>query len=103
MTIHEIRPEYDASVGVSARRMEASGPETSLGDPAKMAQVILHIAGLPDPPEQLVLGSDALMLARRADQARLAELDRWEELSLSTDYAYDDAAKPDPSYLQVLT
>jgi NAD(P)-dependent dehydrogenase (short-subunit alcohol dehydrogenase family) len=103
MTIHKVRPEYDASVGVSARRMEASGPDSSLGDPAKMARVILQIAGVPDPPEQLVLGSDALLLARRADEARLAELVRWEELSLSTDYAYGDVGGPDASYLQVLS
>jgi NAD(P)-dependent dehydrogenase (short-subunit alcohol dehydrogenase family) len=103
MTIHEIRREYDTSVGVSARRMEASGPDSSLGDPAKMAQAILRIAGIPDPPEQLVLGSDAVMLARSADEARLAELARWEELSLSTDYAYGDVDGPDASYLQVLS
>jgi NAD(P)-dependent dehydrogenase (short-subunit alcohol dehydrogenase family) len=102
MTIYEVREDYAPSVGVSARRMEASGPGSSLGDPVKMARAILQVAGMDNPPEQLVLGSDALLLARRADEARLHELDRWEELSLSTDHDSGNANGPDPAYLQIL-
>jgi len=61
-----------------------------------MAQAILRIAGF-RPAEQLVLGSDAVMLARSADEARLAELARWEELSLSTDYATATSTDPMPA------
>jgi NAD(P)-dependent dehydrogenase (short-subunit alcohol dehydrogenase family) len=103
MTIHEVSEDYAPSVGVSARRMEASGPGSSLGDPVKMARAILQVARMDDPPEQLVLGSDALLLARRVEEARLRELARWEELSLSTDYDSGPGNGPDPAYLQVLS
>ena len=62
-----------------------------------MARAILRVADAENPPVQLPLGSDAVMLARAADEARLAELARWEELSLSTDA--DDAPERDLSAL----
>jgi NAD(P)-dependent dehydrogenase (short-subunit alcohol dehydrogenase family) len=65
------------------------------GDPAKAAQVILQVAALPDPPLRLPLGSDAVELIRAADEAKIAEIDRWAELSRSTDA--DDAVAQDLS------
>lgn len=97
MTIHETRDDYQASVGMMAQIRE-SEPTAATGDPAKMAQAILQVADAENPPAQLPLGSDAVMLARAADEAQLAELARWEELSLSTDA--DDARTPDLSALQ---
>ncbi len=41
----------------------------------------------PQPPGFLLLGSDALAGYRQKAQARADEVDRWEELSASTDYA----------------
>jgi len=97
MTMHEIRGDYQASVGVMARMLQGNGPGTAAGDPGKMARAILRVADAENPPVQLPLGSDAVMLARAADEARLAELARWEELSLSTDA--DDAPERDLSAL----
>jgi len=37
-------------------------------------------------PQRLLLGSAAVQLVRQIDQAKLAETDRWEALSASTDY-----------------
>ncbi len=60
-----------------------------LGDPAKAAQAILHIAGVPQPPLRLLLGSDAAHLAQRLHEARTAEDAKWRALSVTTDA--DDA------------
>src|SRR5260221_11519364 len=38
------------------------------------------------PPLRLLLGRDAVQLARQLDQADLAAIDRWEQLSTSTDF-----------------
>jgi NAD(P)-dependent dehydrogenase (short-subunit alcohol dehydrogenase family) len=56
------------------------------GDPAKAAQAIIAIVNAEQPPLRLLLGSDAVRLARQIDQAKLAETDRWEQLSASTDF-----------------
>jgi NAD(P)-dependent dehydrogenase (short-subunit alcohol dehydrogenase family) len=57
------------------------------GDPAKAAQAIIAIVNEEHPPRRLLLGSDAVHLARQLDRADLAEIERWEQLSTSTDFA----------------
>jgi NAD(P)-dependent dehydrogenase (short-subunit alcohol dehydrogenase family) len=84
-TLREGRAEYDAVVGAAARRQrEYDGQQP--GDPARAAQVIVHLASMPSPPLRLALGSDAVSVIERADSARLQELARWRELSVSTDF-----------------
>jgi NAD(P)-dependent dehydrogenase (short-subunit alcohol dehydrogenase family) len=56
------------------------------GDPAKAAQAIIAIVDAEHPPRRLLLGRDAIKLARQIDLADLAEIDRWEQLSASTDF-----------------
>jgi NAD(P)-dependent dehydrogenase (short-subunit alcohol dehydrogenase family) len=56
------------------------------GDPAKAAQAIITVVNSEHPPLRLLLGRDAVQLARKLDQADLAEIDRWQWLSTSTDY-----------------
>ncbi|WP_080835074.1 SDR family NAD(P)-dependent oxidoreductase [Cohnella massiliensis] len=68
-----------------------------IGDPKKAANVILKVADMEEPPQWLPLGSDAVNMIRQADELKLAELAKWEELSLSTDA--DDAVHPDLSKL----
>src|SRR5215831_18019187 len=53
------------------------------GDPAKAAQAIIAIVDAEHPPRRLLLGRDAVQMARQIDQAKLAEIDRWEPLSAS--------------------
>ncbi|SFK96806.1 NADP-dependent 3-hydroxy acid dehydrogenase YdfG [Paenibacillus sp. 1_12] len=60
---------------------------TEQGDPAKGAQAIITIVNEENPPLRLLLGSDAVYLAKMIDQGKLAETERWEQLSISTDYA----------------
>ncbi len=67
------------------------------GDPAKAAQAIMTIVNEANPPLRLLLGKGAVQLARRIDQAKLAETDRWEKLSSSTDF--DDGEENRGTYL----
>ena len=85
-TLSEGRPEYDAVVGATARRQrDYDGRQP--GDPGRAAAVILEVAAMADPPFRLALGSDAVNSIEQADRGRLAELDRWRTLSVSTDFA----------------
>lgn len=80
------RAEYDAVVGAAAR-MQRDYNGRQPGDPVRAAQAILKVAGMAHPPLRLALGSDAVAAIAGADQARLAELERWRELSISTDFS----------------
>lgn len=60
------------------------------GDPVKFGPAILRLANEKTPPRHLLLGSDALAIARKALTERLAEIDAWESLSFTTDH--DDVA-----------
>jgi NAD(P)-dependent dehydrogenase (short-subunit alcohol dehydrogenase family) len=55
------------------------------GEPAKLGDVLVKIAGMDNPPKQFVAGSDALAVARPALEARFEEMRAHEGLSRSTD------------------
>lgn len=59
------------------------------GDPAKLAQAIVHLAGLDAPPTRFAGGSDAVAVFEAKAKALLAEADAFRELS--TSLAHDDA------------
>jgi NAD(P)-dependent dehydrogenase (short-subunit alcohol dehydrogenase family) len=91
-TIREGRPEYDSTVGAAARfQRDYNGAQP--GDPARAAAVILHIASLDEPPLRLLLGSDAVHTAEQNDLARMESDRKWRELSVSTDFDAEGAAK----------
>jgi len=80
----ELWPEYEPSVGaVVAMLKPLWGKEN--GDPAKVAQVILRLAASDRLPAHLLLGSDALQYAGRAEAARAADAERWRGISVSID------------------
>ncbi len=58
------------------------------GDPAKLADVLVKIAGMENPPQQFVAGSDALAAFAPALETRLEELRAHVELSNSTDGSF---------------
>jgi NAD(P)-dependent dehydrogenase (short-subunit alcohol dehydrogenase family) len=91
MHVPPISTPYQATVGEMARLHNTS--TIALGDPAKVAQVVLTVAGIDEPPLRLILGSEAYAYATAAAKAR-ADLDaRWRKLSISTDR--DDATGAD--------
>ena len=72
--IREGRPEYDATVGKTARfQRDFNGKQP--GDPAKAAAAVLHITSINNPPLRLILGSDAFQAIEQNDLAKL-NLDR---------------------------
>lgn len=84
-TLQEGRPEYDETVGKTARfQREFNGKQP--GDPKKAATVLLRLAAEQNPPLRVVLGSDAYSAAEKNDLAKI-ELGRaWKDLSISTDF-----------------
>jgi NAD(P)-dependent dehydrogenase (short-subunit alcohol dehydrogenase family) len=81
----EGRPAYDAVVG-AAVRMQRGYDGRQPGDPAKAAAVVLKLANMDDPPLRIALGSDAVNAIAATDLQRLAELEKWRALSVSTDF-----------------
>ena len=77
-------PDYDALFEpVRQARKEKSGKQP--GDPVKAARAMLAIMESQNPPTHLLLGSDALNLVREKLAALGKEIDRWEEVTRSTD------------------
>jgi NAD(P)-dependent dehydrogenase (short-subunit alcohol dehydrogenase family) len=60
------------------------------GDPRKASQVLLALVEMEQPPLRLPLGKDAIMFLRNSYQANSEELQRWADISGSTDF--DDVA-----------
>jgi NAD(P)-dependent dehydrogenase (short-subunit alcohol dehydrogenase family) len=80
----ELLPDYEPSVGEFAKRLKSHwGQENS--DPAKVAQVVLRLAASDRLPAHLLLGSDAVQYASQAEATRVADAERWREVSVSTD------------------
>jgi NAD(P)-dependent dehydrogenase (short-subunit alcohol dehydrogenase family) len=80
----ELLPDYEPSVGAFTNAYRSYwGQENS--DPAKVAQVILQLAYSDNLPAHLLLGSDAVQHAARAQAAREADAERWHDVSVSTD------------------
>lgn len=78
-------PDYDELMDpVRAHRRAADGNQ--LGDPDNAADAVLSIAGRTDAPVHLVLGSDSLRLVGTARKRVDEEIERWAELSRSTDF-----------------
>jgi len=61
---------------------------TQLGDPAKLGEALVKIAGMGNPPKVFVAGSDAVSMIPPAIEARLREVHAFEALSTSTDGAF---------------
>lgn len=82
MSQTEPSEDYREALGFILAYHQRAGSEP--GDPAKAAQAIIAVVNEDNPPQRLLLGRDAVRLARQVDQAKLAETDRWEALSSST-------------------
>ena len=82
MTVPEISEPYRPTVGAAAAMHDSSW--RPLGDPAKVAKVVLQVADMDDPPVRLLLGERGVRrpAAQPPGTARLDE--RYRELSRST-------------------
>jgi NAD(P)-dependent dehydrogenase (short-subunit alcohol dehydrogenase family) len=91
MRVPPVSEPYQATVGVMARMHTDSSP--ALGDPAKVARVVLAVADMDEPPLRLILGSEAYAYAAAAAAARAQSDAAWHDLTVSTDR--DDATTAD--------
>jgi poly(3-hydroxybutyrate) depolymerase len=91
MRIDPVRPEYDATVGAMARLH--AGSATQASDPAKVAELVLRVAAMDEPPLRLLVGEDAFTYGTADGRALLAADERWAALSRST--TADDATTAD--------
>ncbi len=87
--IAEGAADYADTVGkTAAMQREYDGKQP--GDPTRAAKAIIAVSRRANPPLRLVLGKDAYARAERTDEARLAELRAWREISVSTDFPSPD-------------
>ena len=96
MQVPPISEPYQPTVGVMARMHRELGSAGALGDPAKVAQVVLTVAEMADPPLRLILGSEAYAYATAAARARAESDAAWHDLTVSTDRDDATAAQRDP-------
>jgi NAD(P)-dependent dehydrogenase (short-subunit alcohol dehydrogenase family) len=78
--------DYAAEGSPEAMWSPYNGAQT--GDPAKLGQALVELAGRSAPPKVFVAGGDALSMIAPAFEARLAALHADEALSRSTDGAF---------------
>jgi len=93
MRVPPVSEPYRATVGVMAALHHDGGSPPALGDPAKVAQVVLAVADMDEPPLRLILGSEAYAYATAAAEARARSDAAWHDLTISTDR--DDATFAD--------
>ena len=86
MVVTQARIDDYEGAARNAQRIMADHAGHEPGDPAKAAQAILAIAGIEDPPLQLLLGADAMLYTTRQLAAYQAEIGRWAKLTLSTGF-----------------
>jgi NAD(P)-dependent dehydrogenase (short-subunit alcohol dehydrogenase family) len=94
MQVAPVSEPYRATVGAMATMHNSES--LSLGDPAKVAQVVLQVAAMDDPPLRLLLGSEAYAYATAAGRAQADSDARWRELTASTDREDATDADRDP-------
>jgi NAD(P)-dependent dehydrogenase (short-subunit alcohol dehydrogenase family) len=91
LTTHSIRKSdvedkaYAASVGRASAAFDAMDGK-QIGDPDRAAQAILAVVRADQAPLQLLLGTDALRRTRAKLDTVIEEIDRWEEVTRSTDF-----------------
>jgi NAD(P)-dependent dehydrogenase (short-subunit alcohol dehydrogenase family) len=95
MSVPPISEPYQPTVGMIAG-MLSSVSGNAAGDPAKVAQVVLEVADMQDPPLRLLLGSDAVRYAGAIEKGRADADAQWLALSTSTDYDEVSEAQLDP-------
>jgi NAD(P)-dependent dehydrogenase (short-subunit alcohol dehydrogenase family) len=77
-------PDYAETVG-KMRDTISSRNHDQPGDPAKLAAVLVQLAGFPEPPLRLPLGSDTLQRISAKNALVESEIMKWQGLSVSTD------------------
>lgn len=94
MRVAPVRPEYEATVGASAQMHGSASIGAS--DPDLVAQLVLRVVAMDEPPLRLLVGPDAFDHGTAAGRALLAADERLEALSRSTTAADATPEQLDP-------
>ena len=85
-----------AATEVSAEEMWSPYAGTQPGDPDKLGQVLVKLAGMETPPRLFVAGGDAIAAVVPALETRLKATHTFAELSNSTNGSFDRAITQSP-------
>ncbi len=77
--------DYAADVGARKELIKAFADHLP-GDPRKVAEAVLMVVGLDEPPLRLLLGADVLQAAREKYTALLASIDEWEPVTVNVNF-----------------
>lgn len=75
-----------AELTAKVSRGVALSNHRQIGDPKRLASILIDLVALEDPPLRLLLGSDAFTAAQEKVARLKRELNAWRHLSLSTDF-----------------
>lgn len=78
--------EAYANIREGVRAHQEDIPGNQLGDPSKVAALIIDITKNPEPPLRILTGSDAYQYASHKVNTLKSEIEKNKELSFSTDY-----------------
>jgi NAD(P)-dependent dehydrogenase (short-subunit alcohol dehydrogenase family) len=81
-----------AVISREARDAYTSWDQQQPGDPDRLARAIVTLADSAEPPHHFVAGRTALERVQAREEGLRAELARWRDLSLATDYAPAEVA-----------
>lgn len=85
MTIPDVAPEYDKTVGELVRILASSG-RASAGDPKRAGEILVRVVKHPALPTHLLLGAGAVKMAQQYSQQQITEGAIWEQVSSSADF-----------------
>ena len=78
--------DYEEVIGPFVDFMKNHHSGIQEGSPLRAAQVICGLIEMSEPPLRLPMGSDAIQIIREGYEVSLAELERWTDVSESTDF-----------------
>ncbi|WP_336143132.1 SDR family NAD(P)-dependent oxidoreductase [Acinetobacter sp. 102] len=80
----QLHDDYEVLGNTKSLMSAADGQQQ--GSPAKLAQVVMQVAAMNNPPKQLLIGNDAIDYVIPTLTAHLDEIKQHEALTRSTDY-----------------
>lgn len=92
---------YTPTIGYMREQLELRNGNQP-GDPGKAAAAILKLVDLPETPLRLPLGNDAMAVLRNGYKTSAAELERWADITQSTDFDGLAVSNTSHSVLEIL-
>jgi hypothetical protein len=80
--------DYDDNVGARKTLIKQFADHLP-GDPRKVAEAVLMVAGLDEPPLRLLLGRDVLAAVREKIADLTASIDQWESVTKNVNFPKD--------------